>query len=262
MFSPCRLAWTVCGATVLFVAYHSLRPAPHAPSPAPRGPLQPAAGLAAPAPAPRRFGGQALGEASHTAGTYSNEALHQDLEAQKARLGIRRIIPPSPLERSVLDADRGRGGPEDSTRLQASPAPAPVAGTVAALLAQPPDSGRGASRTALLAPDDFSGPGDTAARKRSTGESWLAPTETGRAVHSAAEMSRLWRDRRLPGPAPSVDFSRQMLLVVFGRLRIESVDTTADRMLVRSRITGAPAAGEFWRIVPRRDLPVSFVASP
>ena len=227
-----------------------------------------AAGLSAPAPAPRRFGGRALGEPAQAEAKLSNEALQAELEKQKARLGIKRIIPPSPLQ-SQLAAVRG-AGQADTYKLEATPGAAAMAGVTPALLAKRSAApSRKASEGALVAPEDFSAgpaPARPMAAESSTAPPASAPAREapGQAVRSPEELLLLWRQRGLPPPMPEADFSRQMVVVVFGGARIDSaaVDASSGRLVVRYRLVPVSAPQQRWRVVPALAVPVVFVRTP
>jgi len=264
-FSPRNLAWAVCGATVMFVAYEGLRPKERIPLPPPAPPSR-FAKLAAPA-APKRFGGSAVGEPAAAPPVYSNEAQQRNFEAQKTSMGIKKIFPHSLAEQNFLAAIRGAapGASADLKKLAAAPAPAPVPGATPALLgvrsaAKP----RTPPAEALVPPEDFSRGGFVAGpARKGLGEPLPSPEEAGRAVYSMEEMTLLWRDRSLPAPLPRVDFSRQMLVVVLGQARIESVAAVSGRLLVRYRgLSAPPAQGQRWRVVSRSELPVAFEKLP
>ncbi|MCX5797130.1 MAG: hypothetical protein NTY77_16690 [Elusimicrobia bacterium] len=60
-----------------------------------------------------------------------------------------------------------------------------------------------------------------------------------------------------------MDFSKEMLVVLFGQARIESVVPGADRIVVSFRPLGsAPRPEQRWRVIPRSELPVVFQPAP
>jgi len=219
-----------------------------------------AAGLSAPV-TPRGFGGQALGEAAPAAPAYTNEALHQDLELQKARMGIKRIIPPAPPESKTAGAVRGSvTDSADVYKLEASPAPAPVPGRTADLLA--PSALSGAPAGSPYEGSNAHGP-RLAKKSKAPGKPILKRAAPGQVVYSMEDMALLWREGALPGAMPQIDFSRQMLVVVLGQARIASVAAASDRILVRYRLLAAPPSPEQrWRVLDRSELPVTFQKLP
>ena len=224
-----------------------------------------AASLAAPS-APKGFGGMAIGEAPEAKSAYTNEALQKQLEAERARMGIQRIVTPNPVVRSLRAAARGLA-PAAAQSFDNASVPAPVSGQTSMLLAQPQGAGRGATEGALVPPEDFSGgasgSGLRARHKKDLGEPLPAAEEAGRAVYSMEETTLLWREQGLAGSAPRVDFSKEMLVVVFGQSRIESVTTAANRIVVSYRpLDSAPLPQQRWRVIPRSDLPVVFQPLP
>ncbi|MDD5628252.1 MAG: anti-sigma factor [Elusimicrobia bacterium] len=221
-----------------------------------------AAGLAAPA-APRGFGGRAIGEAPAGKPAYSNEALQKHLEAERVRLGIQRIVTPNSVVRALRGVARDLS-PAAGQSLDKESLPAPVAGRTTTLLSRPQGPGRSKAEGALVPPDDFSGgAAPVKMRKADVPLPAAVPVETGRVVYSAEESLRLWREQGLPGSAPSVDFSKDMLVVLLGRARIESVAPAADRIVVGFRpLDSAPQPGQRWRVVPRSGLPVVFQPLP
>ncbi|MBI5241093.1 MAG: hypothetical protein HY926_11520, partial [Elusimicrobia bacterium] len=221
-----------------------------------------AADLAAPAP-PRGFGGRALGEAPEAKSAFTNEDQQRKLDAERSRLGIQRILTPHPVLRAMRSAAEAVI-PGAKQALEKEEAPARLGGSTSALLSQPQGPGRTPADGALVAPEDFSGSAP-AKRKRTIGVPLpaAAPRETGQAVYSNEELTLLWREQGLAEAAPAVDFSRQMLVVVFGAVRIEAAAAEGDRVVVRFRaLDSAPRAGERWRVIPRSDLPVLFLPAP
>jgi anti-sigma factor RsiW len=225
-----------------------------------------AAGLAAPA-APKSFGGRAIGEAPAAKPAYTNEALQDHLDAERARMGIQRILTPNPVLRGLKAAARDMV-PGAALSAEKEEVPAPVRGQTTTLLAQAQGAGRGAAEGALVAPEDFSagsGGSRPAQRKKALGVPLPAavPPETGRAVYSMEEMTLLWREQDFAAPLPRADFSKEMLVVVFGRSRIESVATAANRVVVSYRtLDSAPRPAQRWRVIPRSELPVVFQPAP
>jgi anti-sigma factor RsiW len=227
-----------------------------------------AAGLAAPA-APRGFGGMAIGEAPEAGPAYTNEALQKHLETERARLGIRRIVAPNPVVRTLRSAAHGLAD-DTGQSLDQEAVPAPVAGKAAALLSQGQSPGRSAADGALVPPDDFSGAlagaGGAASPRKALGAplpAAVGAAEAGQTVYSSEEMTLLWRERGFTAAAPDVDFSQEMLVVVFGQARIESVATAANRIVVSYRsLDSAPRPRQRWRIIPRSELPVVFQPAP
>jgi hypothetical protein len=91
----------------------------------------------------------------------------------------------------------------------------------------------------------------------------LPDEEPGKAVYSMEELTLLWRDRGLPAPMPRVDFSKQILVVVFGQARLASVATVSGRIVVRYvTLRQDPAPAERWQVVSRTELPISFEPLP
>jgi len=257
------IAWAVCAAIVVFVAYKTVRLCAPEPPPPPVEPQSgySAAALSAPA-APRNFGGSAIGEASPAKPAYTNEDLQKDFERQKAALGIRRIITPNPVVRSLRAVVRSVAADSDETSRDTTLAL--VGGKTTTLLSQPRSAGRSAAAGALVQPEDFSGgPGLPARRVKAPGEPLSAASagEAGQAVYSMEEATRLWREQALGGSAPSADFSREMLVVVFGQAGIESVASESGRIVVSYRTQGS-APRQNWRAIPRSDLPVVFQPVP
>ncbi|MCX5797131.1 MAG: anti-sigma factor [Elusimicrobia bacterium] len=145
-----------------------------------------AAGLSAPA-APKGFGGRALDEAPAAKPAYSNEALQKHLEAERARMGIQRILTPNSVVRALRGAARDLA-PAAGPSFVAESVPAPLVGQTSTLLAQPQGPGRSAAEGALVPPEDFSG-GRAPAKLKKEGVPLpaAAPLETGRAVYSMEE---------------------------------------------------------------------------
>ena len=137
MISARTLAWIVCGLFVALIVYEILRPIARPKNPEPLT-AAPISHLPPPAP-PGSLGGAAIGEPAAMPAGYTNEMLHKDFEAQKARMGIKAIIIPSPARRAITETLRRlRAVSSDVERLKASPSPTPISGTTPALLAQPP----------------------------------------------------------------------------------------------------------------------------
>jgi hypothetical protein len=121
------LAWAFVLATVAFAIYSYSRPnkmpvleAGGAPGGHPEGlPPLPAA--------PGNFGGSALEETSSPT-AITNELLHEKLESEKTRMGIRRILPGKPQPEAVPYSD--------VERLFAAPAPAAIGGATPGLLSK------------------------------------------------------------------------------------------------------------------------------
>jgi hypothetical protein len=93
-------------------------------------------GLAVPA-VPTGFGGAAVGETLDAPPAYTNEALQKRLKAERARMGIQRIITPNPVVRRLQSMTRGlaydaRPGLGDES------SPVPVDGKTAMLLSPAP----------------------------------------------------------------------------------------------------------------------------
>jgi anti-sigma factor RsiW len=231
----------------------------------------PASGLAAPT-APRSFGGAAIGSAPEAKPAYTNEALQKHLEAERSRMGIQRIIAPNPVVSSLRAAARGIAA-DMGRSLDQEPVPAPLGGKTTTLLSRQQGPSPRSAGGALVPPEDFSGgaaSGGSSLRtvhRQALGGAPL-PTaataeEAGRAVYSMEETTLLWREQGLPGSEPRVDFSREMLVVVLGQARIESVATATDRIVVLYRsLDSAPRPQERWRVIPRSELPVVFQPAP
>ena len=223
-----------------------------------------AAGLAVPA-SPKSFAGSAIGEAPEAKPAYTNESLQKHLEAERSRMGIQRIVTPNSTVRTLRAAARDLA-PAAGQSFDNESVPAPVSGKTTALLSQPIGASRGASEGALVPPEDFSGGAGgsslRAGRKKALGEPLPAAGEAGRAVYSMEETTRLWREQGWTGSAPRVDFSKEMLVVMLGQARIESVAAAANRIVVRYRLLDSPPAPQppqLWRVIPRSDLPVVFL---
>ncbi|MFA6002649.1 MAG: hypothetical protein WC881_01130 [Elusimicrobiota bacterium] len=212
-----------CGAALLLAGYLlQARTAGPAPAPDPEPPPPPDR------LSPRLAPGSAFGELPADPPAYSNEDLNRLLEKQKAQLGITRLLPPA------LDPEPTAA---ESRRLTARPVPAPVSGRTPNLRA-----------AAGPAPTRNPDPG----RPLST----EAPSP-GAVIYSNEELTRLWRDQAWPPPMPRVDFSRQMLVVMFGANRISGLDLGPDRIQVRFRVQPGFPAGD-WKILPRSDLAATF----
>jgi RNA polymerase sigma factor (sigma-70 family) len=222
----------------------------------------PAAGLPAPAP-PKGFGGRPLDEAHAAGAGFTNDDQQRKLEAERVRLGIRRILTPHPVLRG-LRAAADAVIPGARRELEREEVPARVGGTRASLLSAPQSGGRSPADGALVPPEDFSG--SAPARRRTALGVPLpaaAPQEAGQAAYSHEELSLLWREQGLTEAAPAVDFSSRILVMVFGHARIESAAVEGGRVVVRFRaLSSAPRPGERWRAIPRSDLPVLFVPAP
>jgi hypothetical protein len=276
--APRKVAWGACAVTVIFVAYKTARlyaPRPASPAAGLKSGSSPrdeagtagvsAAGLAAPA-APKGFGGRAIGEAPEARPAYTNEALQKHLEAERARMGIRRIVTPNPAVSILQAAARGIAS-DMGQSVKEETLPAPVGGNTSTLLAQPQGLGRSPAAGALVPPEDFgagAGRGRSPARiKKTLGKPLGASEVAGRTAYSMEETTWLWREQALTGSAPSVDFSQKMLVVVLGQARIESVAPAAGRIVVSYRpLDSAPEPPQRWRIIPRSDLPVVFQPAP
>ncbi len=226
----------------------------------------PAMGLTTPT-APRGFGGSAIGEVPSAKPAYTNEKLQKNIERQQAAMGIRRIITPNSVVRSLRAAARDLA-PAAGQSFDQDSVPSPVGGKTTTLLSQPTGASRIAAEGALVPPEDFSGgangSGFRATHRKDLGEPLpAAPVteEVGRAIYSMEETARLWREQGFTDSAPSVDFSQKMLVAVFGRATIESMATTTNRIVVNYRLQDS-APQQRWRVIPRRDLPVVFQPVP
>ena len=90
-----------------------------------------------------------------------------------------------------------------------------------------------------------------------------AEGEAGKAVYSMEEMTLIWRERSLPAPMPRVDFSKQMLVLVFGPAHIESVGAVQGGILVRYRMPASPPdPKQRYRVLPRSEQAVRFEKVP
>jgi hypothetical protein len=222
----------------------------------------PAKGLPAPA-SPKSLGGRALDEKPAAGGGFTNDDQQRKLAAERARLGIQRIIIPHPVLRGMRAAAEAviPGAKRD---LEKEDVPARINGTKASLLSAPQSGGRSPADGALVPPEDFSG-GAPPRKMKSPGAPLpsAAPQEAGQPVYSNAEMALVWRERGLEEAPPAVDFSSGMLVVLFGQARIESASEEGDRVVVRFRtLRSVPRPGERWRVIPRSGLPVIFVPEP
>ncbi|MDD5655628.1 MAG: hypothetical protein PHF00_00030 [Elusimicrobia bacterium] len=216
-----RLAWALCACVVTLAAYAALRPAPPKAAPGTSEiPPVPANRLSGPPSAPKNFGGSALDEPPPAQPGPDNETLHQELEAEKARMGIRKILPPSP----AFPGRRGTWGGArraDTRELKASAPLVPLSGSTPALLADPEGT-------------------------------------PGQAVYSALELARLWRQRAWAEPMPRVDFPTQMAVVVLGERSLVSIAPLGGRIVARYRDVKPSSPEERWRVLSRSELPVRF----
>ena len=172
--------------------------------------------------------------------TYTNEMLHQDLEAKKSRMGIVRILPKG------SQAEGGFYAEAVGARMQ------PRRFAAAARLE--------GARPALMA---ISGRGGG------------APLAAGFVARSAEEQRRIWAARALPAEGPKADYSREMLVVVFpadagATVEIAEVRESAYEINVTYREVALSKAASTrkasspyqFRAVPISAKPVSFEKLP
>ncbi len=191
---------------------------------------------------------QAAGGLGKTEGLrYTNEDLHRDLEAQKARMGIREIVPTRP-RRALAEtaAARGREGQDFAVLIKAPPAPR-LPGGVPAMLSTPR---RQAAKGAPLAEPEPLG----------------APKAAGALIRSEEERRGFWRRNGLQVEPPPLDYSREMLVVVLPEdglsAEVAEIKTSPDRILVRYRLSSSPAPLPMLEAIPRTGLPVVFERVP
>lgn len=189
----------------------------------------------------------------------TNEQILRDLESQKKRMQMK-ILPPEP-RRFRMGRLAGAGGGnaalgDELQLLNQAPMPAMVPGEIPAILGE---------RKAEVSPGAPVGE-EAAAKEDGIG----IPVAV--VLRSTEDQYALWRKRGIKTEAPAVDYSREILLVLWSaasRVEISDVLTLPDRIVVRLR--ELPAAAETdsadkkaaepvptyqFRILPASDLPV------
>ena len=172
--------------------------------------------------------------------TYTNEMLHQDLEAQKARMGIVKILPRAADSQTAADLF-GAGAQKEI--LASAARPAHLAGARPALLAARGGQGLAGAGVSLAA---------------------------GLVARSAEEQRRIWAERSLPAEGPKADYSREMLVVVFASragaaVKITDVRNSQDAIIVEyseAAPAGKASAPYQFRTIPISAKPVAFERRP
>ncbi len=194
--------------------------------------------------------------------SYTNEELSLDIESQKKRMGIRRITPPGRLaERAGVLATLGAssGAGYGAQRLEAKPSLPLLAGDTPAVVSR-----------------DSSLQGKAVTRRDNTLKAKKAQFDeaTGVVVYTEAERQDLWRKHQIKIAAPKIDYSSQMLAVVFARPRTTIVITRVapepDRLVIEyhelpfpaSSTTDTLSASCQFRVIPKTDKPIIFEKIP
>lgn len=188
---------------------------------------------------------------------YTNAELQKNLEAEKKRLGIKKIVPPEPKRFTLgqLAGLRGASSAFETQKLLAAPKATTVNGAI-------PD---------LLSKREFRpAPGEPLA-----GGGGQAATATGQVLRSEEERAALWTRRGLRLAPPRADYSRQMLVVVFApdpgwAVEIAAVKPSPERVTIQYRMSplpeearrpGSPVPYQA-RAIARTELPVVFEKLP
>ncbi len=176
--------------------------------------------------------------------SFNNDAQQEFLADEKDRMGIKRIVPPQGSYARPV----GLANPARRLTFGKEIYPAALAGATPGLLAE--------ESRAAFAPGVPAQP-DT---------SWNIPSEPeGTAIKTQAELEAFWK--RMGGTPPTIDFTRQMLVVVLAgpstglTAAIASVDTSGGRIRVRYRLAVGADKGAIpypMQTLPRSDLPVVF----
>lgn len=208
-----------------------------------------AGAMAAAAPAPQH--------------NYTNEELAANIEAQKRSMGIRTIVPPPTEEQRLqMGVLAGmQGGPTNPNALY--------------LQARPSDPSINGETPSLLAVSSVRGGSNTQAR----GQAALAATDRldeapGVLIHSEAERQDLWHKYQITQNPPNVDYTSQLLAVVFATsnaaVQITSVIPGPDQLVIQyhelpaataATDAAAPRSYQF-AVIPATDKPVVFQKLP
>lgn len=188
-----------------------------------------------------------------------NEDLQKNLDAEKERMGIKKILPPEPKRFSMgqLAGLRGANSAFETQRLLAAPPATSLGGATPTLLSE-----RGL-RSSPGGPLTGGGAGSGSA------------AASGRVLRSEEQRAALWMEKKLRLAPPRVDYSRQMVVVVLApdagwAVEIAAVRTSADRVAVLYRISALPEAARGpeapvpyqARAITRTELPVIFEKLP
>ena len=180
---------------------------------------------------------------------YTNEMLHAAQEREKARMGIVKMLPP---QRSAAEMQWRRAQRSGALRLAGTAGASVLASDRPELLAA------NASGGSLIAPSVEP-------------ESFLqaGPIDEGVAARSQGELTELWRRLNMRGSPPSVDFSRDMLVIILagqGQAPLEIADIVQSegrlRVKYRAAVNAGPEALYPYRVVPLSNLPLQFEKLP
>jgi hypothetical protein len=193
---------------------------------------------------------------------YTNEEIAADIETQKKSMGIRTIAPPpSEEQRRQMGVLAAMQGPRDPNALylQARPSSPAISGDTPSLLSV--SAVRGGSNT------------------QARGQATLSSTDRldeapGVLIHSDAERQDLWHKYQITQNPPNVDYSTQMLAVVFATsnaaVQITNVLPGPDQVVVQyhelpaasaTTDSAAPRSYQF-TVIPQTDKPVVFQKLP
>ncbi|MBI4678337.1 MAG: zf-HC2 domain-containing protein [Elusimicrobia bacterium] len=249
--------------------------------------VAPSAAPTPPAP-PALAGGAPLGESAQAGPRYTNEELQAMLEAEKKRMGIERIVPP---RQKPFPSDEEWIGAPHPDRQDISPkmAAAHIEGDTPAIITPTSLQTAAAPAGISLGPPGTRGEGRTFAPARQRPSRWqpgrsdsaldraadasAAPKDVrafGKtevlAARSKEELDLVWTRHNILLPKPTVDFSRQMVVLVppseedNSACDILSTEETASALLVRCRKRessyGERSLSVSFRVVPIKDLPL------
>ncbi len=159
----------------------------------------------------------------------TNERLQADLRRQERLMGVRGIVAP---DRHPMGEMAVAGGVE---QLAAAPSAAQVGGQMSMLLQAAPAS-VSAGRGAAMEPPA------------------PAPSVQGVVVRSETQRQALWSARGMKAAAPTVDWSKRMLVVVFGTselaVEIDAVTSGSKTAVVKYRQMPLPPGADDGRAVP------------
>lgn len=176
----------------------------------------------------RGLGGRPIGEPPPAAPLYTNESLQKHLEEQKKAMGIKRIIVPSESEESPSS-----GHPiAERMSLRESPQ-VHIQGSTPRI-----DSSR-----------------DT---RSQDGPLSVVSPYPGTIVSKADDVETAWAEANLSQPRPSVDFSKEALVIAPGP--ILNIHERAGYLVVDYRDKGPQAAR--YAIISKTTLPVVFERLP
>ena len=180
--------------------------------------------------------------------SFKNDSQQEFLADEKDRMGIKQIVSPGAGYARPI----GFAAAERRIKLGREVFPAALAGATPGLLAE--------ESRAAFAPGAPAQP-DT---------SWNIPSEPeGTVIKTQAELEAFWK--RMGGTPPTIDFTRQMLVVVLAgpatglTASISSVQPSGGRLVVRYRLAVGADKGAIpypMQTLPRSDLPVVFEEAP